>query len=178
MNRKSRDDFIIACMACWLVVTTFTQHPNRSFDRLRDFDRYTLTIPNWRFFAPHPATNDYILGVRVRLADESQPTNWEMVNSYEPRRIGQMLFFPGRRGEKALADICGRVLGVISNSPQRLSSSPDYKLLVEHARSYVLKKYGDRAERFQFLLGSDAGFDQHEKLNEYYVSPGIKLEWK
>lgn len=43
-----------AVFAGWFVLTLLTQHPQRSFDRLRSLDPVGLTIPNWRFFAPEP----------------------------------------------------------------------------------------------------------------------------
>lgn len=173
MNHKFYENLFLVGTTAWLTITTFTQHPNRSFDRLRSLDRYTLTIPNWRFFAPNPATHDFIFGVRYRLIGEDEPSDWEMINAYTDRRISHMIYYPHRRVEKSLSDISGRVLEQLARHPENLSESPDYKLLVERARAHVGQAVGDKAEKFQFLLAADSGYDTQEDLHEYYVSPGI-----
>ena len=175
MNGKCFDKLFVGAVATWLTATTFTQHPNRVFDRLRSLDRYTLVIPNWRFFAPNPATHDYIFAVRWRLKGEKQTSDWYMINTYNDRRLSHIIYYPNRRVEKSLSDVAGRVLTHLSANPETLSLSPDYKLLSNNTKQFVKDNVGCRVEKFQFMIAADTGYDTSGDYSEFYVSPGITV---
>lgn len=91
-----------ALLAGWFAITLVSQHPHRSFDWFRQFDRMGA-IPNWRFFAPFPIRYDFVVlfrvvseGVRSRPGHgSSEVTGGPGVRSYGRRNDAtRRLFSP------------------------------------------------------------------------------------
>ncbi|WP_139738608.1 DUF5819 family protein [Actinomyces wuliandei] len=153
-----------AVFAVWLVVTALSQHPDRSFDRVRQVDRTGtgLLIPNWRFFAPNPAVHDQHFLYRLANEDRSDHTPWMSVYEAEPRRWWHAFWFPARRMEKSIFDAASTILN------NQAASVPTEKEAVESAKrlvtSFVRARVTPREgyPYFQVLLVRYSGYDHSE----------------
>lgn len=159
----------------WLGVTILSQHPSRACDRLRQIDPYGIFIPNWRFFAPNPAVTDYVLAVRYRDSKSSEVSDWYRTNIIPGRRLYHALLFPDRRINKSLHDSIGRILLLLDKSPNAVPNSEDYKIIARFSYDYLTKNIKSDFDIFQFLIATDTGYDETQKLNEIYLSRGEKV---
>lgn len=162
-----------------LLVTASAQHPNKMFDRARRLDPIGILIPNWRFFAPEPARHDFHVVHRTRDADGAV-TDWEETVPSSPRSWRHAVFFPERRRDKALSDICTEA-GVLA-SRGVVSGSPSYRLLREFVRGRVLEHAGARGggegaavAGFQFAVIRYSGYDDSEDPQHILVSEFVAL---
>ncbi|MFE7572465.1 hypothetical protein ACFU76_36930 [Streptomyces sp. NPDC057539] len=158
--------------AGWLVATLLSQHPNRLFDRLRSFDPVGIMIPNWRFFAPFPARHDYHVLYRT-LSVSGERSEWKQASSITPRAWRHAAWFPKRREEKGIFDLCsGLEADGTLKDPDR---SPVYCLL----RDFVARRIEEndsvwpQLSGFQFLLVQYSGYDNSESPEYVFVSPFI-----
>lgn len=162
-------------LAAWFAATVLSQHPRREFDRIAAFDKTHLTIPNWRFFAPEPAQHDYHVLVRTETAD-GQQTPWTEVSTIAPRSLTHLVWFPGRRREKALFDICHELIAIMGRPGSNLTRTPAYRML----RNYVALAVTTNAQQsappkgFQFVIARHTGHDPDHQPDFLFVSPYIQ----
>lgn len=167
-----------ACLGfgAWLVISVLSQHPQRIFDRLRRHDPTGSLIPDWRFFAPEPAQHDFAL-LRRTLEEDGTETPWENVIDIQPRLWWHGFWFPERRRDKALHDLCDQVTRHMSLLGDDETKVPAYALMrgvVErHVRASIK---GDRKPRgFQFVIARSSGYDDAEEPEYIYLSRFEKL---
>jgi hypothetical protein len=167
---------VSAAMALWFTATAFSQHPNRNFDLLRRMDPFGTWIPNWRFFAPEPSQHDYSVLHRVLTADDKQ-TPWVETIPIETRRWSHAVWFPARRQDKALFDVCSRIIPVMSEDPEDAQKMYEYRLLKEFVEHRVRAEYADQdsPQGFQFLLAMHGGYDEDVTPEYLFVSKFIPL---
>ena len=159
----------------WLLATAASQHPHRAFDRCRDFDPTGLLVPNWRFFAPEPAKHDFHLLHRVLTADERQ-TQWQETTPISPRRSVHAVFFPARRREKAMFDICNELIMLMAIPRLDLARTVPFELLRNHVELRVREQHATTPQGFQFLIARHTGHDESEDPDYLLASPFIPLE--
>lgn len=158
----------------WLVVTLFSQHPNRLFDRLRSLDAVGLLIPNWRFFAPFPARHDFHVLYRT-LSTSGDQSEWKQASSITPRKWSHVAWFPERREEKAIFDLSASL--DTSGNTGDPTKSPAYLLL----RNFVARSIREndpvwpQVTGFQFLLAQYGGYDDSEPPEYVFVSPFVPI---
>lgn len=159
------DTAITAGFAAWFVTTAISQHPDRNFERARNLDRTGtgVLVPNWRFFAPNPATEDQHFLYRLASADRTEHTPWRAVYEIEPRRLMHAFWFPGRRQEKAIFDVASTLLqNRAANVPiQREAAQAAERLVRDFVRSRIEPE--DGFPHFQVLLVRYSGYDHSEK---------------
>jgi hypothetical protein len=160
---------VAAAIAGWVVVTATSQHPSRTFDRLRPYDRTGAAIPNWRFFAPEPAVHDYRVLHRVLDAD-GQQSPWTETNVIEERHWSQAFWYPNRRQQKAVSDVCSEMASLLNQMGDSIVHSVGYRLLRDHVNRLVTSAPGRPPQGFQFLIVSDAGYDESEEPRYVYAS--------
>jgi hypothetical protein len=163
-----------AVFAGWFVLTLLTQHPQRSFDRLRSLDPIGLTIPNWRFFAPEPATQDFHLMYRTRGAD-GQVSPWHEASSIVRRRLVHAFWFPGRRREKAFFDVGIDLIALNSLEVEQMQQASSYRLVANYIRHAVERREraGDLepgSDAFQFMVVLYSGYDESGDPEYRFVS--------
>jgi hypothetical protein len=157
-------------LAGWVVATAVSQHPNRAFDRLRRFDRTGVAIPNWRFFAPEPATHDFRVLHRYLCADGTQ-TEWQESNVISQRAWRQSFWFPDRRRDKAMSDICNEIIGHLRTPGQDLTVTPAYRILRDFVAARLAATHtGPDPQGFQFLVVSDCGYDDETEPDYLFAS--------
>ncbi|MFJ3492800.1 DUF5819 family protein [Streptomyces sp. NPDC086091] len=167
---------VLGGLALWFGATVTGQHPNRAFDRVRDLDRAGLTIPNWRFFAPEPAQHDFHVLHRV-LTEDGEQTPWAETSAVAPRLWRHAAWFPGRRREKALFDICSELIILMSRPGLDLSRFPSYRMLSDFTERAVRAEHAGRLPRgFQFLIARHTGHDQEQEPDYLFVSPFVPLD--
>ncbi|QPP09188.1 hypothetical protein G4Z16_25355 [Streptomyces bathyalis] len=162
--------------ASWLTITILSQHPNTAFDRLRTADKVGLLIPNWRFFAPTPAQHDYHLLYRT-LDTDGEQSAWQSASQINKRKWAHAVWFPGRRQEKAIFDVCGELGRLIVRKDVKVADSAAYRLL----RDFVIRHLDESDPRrvsltgFQFLVVLYSGHDDSEDPQYSFISPFIRL---
>ncbi|HET9173284.1 MAG TPA: hypothetical protein VFN97_27895 [Actinospica sp.] len=171
-----RSLLLIGALAAWFTVSAAGQHPQRAFDRVRNYDRLGLLLPNWRFFAPEPAQHDFHLLHRVLTHDDEQ-TLWSESSSITPRDWKQMFWFPDRRREKALFDICGEILGITAQPALDVTRFGSYLLLRDFVTRAVRAEYAERPQPqgFQFVIARHTGFDTENEPEYLFISPFVPL---
>jgi hypothetical protein len=160
--------------AVMLVGTIATQHPNQLFNRLQLKDTFSV-LPNWRFFAPTPAMHDYHFLYRTRDTD-GQTSAWKGVDVIAGRKMRQIAWFPTRRPEKAIFDICSEILHVIDKGFPVIVRTSAYRTLTEYLRATIHEQEdARRITGFQFALARATGYDTGHDPEVVFVSPYTPL---
>ncbi len=152
-----------------LAATIAGQHPSKIFNRLQLKDTMSV-LPNWRFFAPTPAMHDYHLLYRT-LSQEGETSRWKSVEVITGRKLTQIFWFPTRRPEKALFDVCSDILYFIDKGFPVVTRTPGYRVMLAYLRRRMREDGVDDAKGFQFTLVRAAGYDTGEKPETIFVSP-------
>jgi hypothetical protein len=154
--------------AALLVTTLAAQHPNPAFERAREKDLFSL-VPNWKFFAPNPATHDY--HYLYRTLDENRETSaWIELDLIQNRRMTQAFWFSSRRTEKAVFDICTAIIKNIAKGGDP-TGTPPFRVLAEFIRRQIRDAPNVSEVRgFQFAVVRAAGHDDSEEPEVLFVS--------
>ncbi|ARF74359.1 hypothetical protein B7C62_20565 [Kitasatospora albolonga] len=156
--------------AAFVVGTIAAQHPNPVFNRLQAKDTFSV-LPNWRFFAPSPAMHDYHFLYRT-LDEENATSPWRTLDVIAGRKMSQIFWFPDRRPEKAVFDVCGEVLQVMDRGGFEAGlQSPPYRLITSHLRHLLRAEGQESVKGFQFALARDAGYDTSVEPDMIFMSP-------
>jgi hypothetical protein len=169
----------VACagFGAWFLATVASQHPHRVFDRMRDFDPTGVLVPNWRFFAPEPAQHDFHVLHRVLLADGEQ-TPWTETTKIAPRTWLHAVWFPDRRREKAMFDVCNELVMLMSSPGVELTATAPFELIRDLVELTVRDAYagGPPPEGFQFVVARHTGHDLTHDPEYLLASPFVPLE--
>jgi hypothetical protein len=162
-------------LAAWFALTAASQHPNRTFDRFRRYDRSGLLIPNWRFFAPEPARHDFQVLHRV-LPAEGEETPWQESRDVAPRSWAQAVWFPTHRRDKSIFDTCHELLTYMHGGHDVLGS-PGYQLITDFVEGRVRAEYAGRPQPqgFQWLVVRHTGHDEANDPDLLLVSHFVAL---
>ncbi|MET2718251.1 hypothetical protein [Streptomyces harbinensis] len=153
-----------------LLGTLAAQHPNLSFHRVPRKDRLNAAFPNWRFFAPHPAQHDFEICYRT-LNEAGETSPWQPVEVIQGRRPGQIVWFPGRRPEKAVFDVGSEILQSLDKGFGVVTRQPAYRLLSAHLARHIAERGAGDVKGFQFTMVRVAGYDESEEPEIVFVSP-------
>lgn len=162
--------------AAVLLLTLAGQHPHRDFNRVRARDHFSL-LPNWRFFAPQPATFDYHFLYRTVDADRAAST-WYDASGIVDRKPMHLFWFPTRRVDKSVFDACQEIIPCLDQGFGAAARTPGYRLITEHVRARIARE-GETARDvrgFQFALASGTGYDMRHKPQLMFVSPYVSLD--
>lgn len=159
--------------ATLVIGTIANQHPNPVFNRMQLKDSFSI-LPNWRFFAPEPAMHDYHFFYRT-LNASGDTSLWKGVDVIEGRKLRQIAWFPTRRPEKAIFDICSELLQLLDKNFSVVQRTPGYRVLTEYLRVQVNKDGAEGVEGFQFALARATGYDTSKDPEMIFVSPYTPL---
>lgn len=162
-----------AVSAAVLIGTLAAQHPNPVFNRAQRIDMFSALFPNWRFFAPTPAQHDYHFLYRT-LNHEGETSPWRMVEVIAGRKLPQIFWFPGRRPEKAVFDICTELISSLDKGFDHVVKLPAYRLLRAFLRDRIQRAADVPAKDvkgFQFTLVRATGYDESTEPEVIFVSP-------
>jgi hypothetical protein len=177
--RTARAEALIASagFGAWLLATAASQHPQRAFDRFREYDPIGLLLPNWRFFAPEPAQHDFHVMHRVLTADERQ-TPWSEATRITPRAWRHAVWFPDRRRDKAMFDVCNELIMLMGVPSVDLTTTSPFELLRDFVELRVRDEYADEPlpQGFQFLIARHTGHDEDHEPDYLLASPFVPLE--
>lgn len=161
---------VTALLAGWVSVTALSQHPNRIFDRFRRHDALGVAIPNWRFFAPEPAVHDFRILYRYLEADGRQ-TEWVESTAISPRGWRQAVWFPDRRRDKGLIDICNELITHLKVAGLDLTTTPAYRVLRDFVAVTLADQHvGPPPRGFQFLVLRHTGHDEEPDPEYMFAS--------
>jgi hypothetical protein len=175
-GRTPWDLLVTAGLGLWFVVTAASQHPNNLFDRLREYDKSSLLIPNWRFFAPEPARHDFHVLHRV-LSVDGVETPWVETSRIAPRVWTQAFWHPGGRGHKAVFDVCHDLVRHMQTPELDLTRTPAYRVLQDFVEGTVRASYAGRQlpQGLQFTIARHTGYDQEQDPEFILVSRFVPL---
>lgn len=159
--------------AVMLVCTIANQHPNTAFNRLQRKDTLSL-LPNWRFFAPTPAMYDYHLLYRT-LGKDGATSPWKEIDAIAGRRFRQIVWFPSRRQEKAVFDVCSEILRHVDKGFEFVMSIPAYRALLSYMENHIRAGEARDVNGFQFTLVRAAGYDTAEEPKTLFIAPYTPL---
>lgn len=163
-------------LAGWLAVTVLSQHPQRSFDALRRYDKVGA-IPNWRFFAPFPIQHDYVLLYRA-VGDDGTVTPWRRAMERQKRSWSSVVWSPGRRGEKSVLAVCAElVTDLLAGGQEAVRDSVTDRMLREFVRQTALmdREISDSWRRCQFLICESGGYESGIQPKFLHVSSFFAL---
>ncbi|MFD5034503.1 hypothetical protein ACFVWX_28460 [Streptomyces sp. NPDC058220] len=160
--------------AAMLVATLASQHPNPTFNRLQLKDTFSF-LPNWRFFAPNPAVHDYHFFYRT-LNVKGETSAWKAVDVIAGRRFRQIMWFPSRRPEKAVFDICSEMLGILDKGFTAIVRTPAYRVITAHLRTLIQEEETVGVKGFQFALARATGYDTSSEPEMIFVSPYTPMD--
>ncbi|MEE1761041.1 MULTISPECIES: hypothetical protein [unclassified Streptomyces] len=162
--------------AAMLLLTLAGQHPHHDFSRVRSRDHFSL-LPNWRFFAPHPAMFDYHFLYRTVSGDGSAST-WRDASGIVDRKPLHLVWFPTRRADKAVFDACQEILPRLEQGFAAAANTPGCRLITEHVRTRIAAEDtpADDIRGFQFALASGTGYDMRQGPRLMFVSPFVPLD--
>ncbi|MFE1553234.1 hypothetical protein [Streptomyces sp. NPDC058718] len=158
-------------LAAALTVTALSQHPLRSFDRLRRLDPTLLVLPDWRLFAPQPVMHDFHL--LCRAGEPGHEGEWQVASTIAKRSVAQFVWYPERRRDKAFLDLCQEVSFAAGEGPSSAQATPAYRILVDYVGEY-LAATGSPGEMFQFMILRTGGHDSEEPPTCTFLSPHEK----
>lgn len=162
--------------AALLVGTVAAQHPNPGFSRAQRIDLFSLLYPNWRFFAPTPAQHDYHFFYRT-LNQQGETSDWKQVEVIVGRKPQQIAWFPGRRPEKAVFDICSELVSALDKGFEELVTLPAYRMLRAHLRRRIAAETdATEVKGFQFTLARATGYDETHDPDILFVSPYTPMD--
>lgn len=157
--------------ASWIAATVTTQDPLRRRPGLRKYDPTGLYLPDWRFFAPRPATADTHLLVRDQMADGTF-TQWREVWPSQTRRLSHVFFYPTRRIEKAITDASHAVhtyaTANVLPKKEDIQLSIGYLSLLNFVSNQVPHAQG--AVKTQWALATSGGYDESENPDVTFLS--------
>lgn len=153
-----------------LLGTVCSQHPNSAFSRVLRWDSFSAVFPNWRFFAPTPAQHDFQFHYRT-LSHNGETSEWSAVEVIEGRRPHQIVWFPGRRPEKAVFDLGSETIQALDKGFARAVHAPSYRILRAYLTDEVERSGRRNVKGFQFALVRTAGYDESEEPEVVFVSP-------
>jgi hypothetical protein len=163
---------LVACLSGWFGLTVLSQHPHPAFDRFRRFDVTGLAIGNWRFFAPEPAQHDFHILYRVLTVDGA-PSAWALSAEIPERSWVQAVWFPDRRADKALFDVCHELIGHLGTAVD-LTATTAYRVLRDSVELRVRTEHPG-AKGFQFVIARSAGYDETPEPEYLLVSPFVAV---
>ncbi len=166
---------VAAAATAMLAATFFSQHPNRLFDRFRRKDTLGFWLPNWRFFAPEPAQNDFHVLHRT-LNASNEESDWVETHQTSSRSLTHLVWFPGRRTDKGIFDVTADLLGTIPFGQDAVLASPAYRTLSAFVLRHIRDASAEPIAGYQFMLASSAGYDDTIEPEEILISPFIPLE--
>jgi hypothetical protein len=170
--------WVLVCtgLGSWFVATILSQHPQRTFDRLWHHDPTGTLLPDWRFFAPRPGQHDTVL-LRRELDADGVETPWKLVIDAVPRAWHHGVWFPRRRLDKGVNDLCNQIAWHTDIMGDDGTSGPAYALMRGLVEQSVLRDCHGRQppDGFQFLIGRYAGHDGDVEPEYIYLSRFEKL---
>jgi hypothetical protein len=159
-----------AGLGAWFAASVFSQHPVRVFDRIRHHDPTGILFPDWRFFAPEPARHDFVLLYRT-LEQDGEQSPWHGVEDATRRSWKHAVWFPRRRIEKGLYDLCDQILQHLSLIGDDGTRGPAYALMRGVVRGKIRAERGsDLPTGFQFMIARSGGYDEREEPEYVYCS--------
>ncbi|MDI9882935.1 hypothetical protein QMZ92_00575 [Streptomyces sp. HNM0645] len=164
-----------AGFAVWIGATVLSQHPVRTFDRLRRYDRMNVLIPNWRFFAPHPAQHDCHLLYRT-LSGTGEASLWKRASTITGRSWTHVIWDPARRREKGFLDLCNDFTNR-TNKGLELTGSVAYRLMNAFVLRHIRQSDPDwpHVTGYQFLIVQSGGYEESEELQYRFTSPFVPV---
>jgi hypothetical protein len=147
----------------WFLATALSQDPTRKHSGFRKYDPTGIFIADWRFFAPVPGTHDHHLLYRDVLPDGST-TDWREIEQMRTRKPLQILFFPTRRGDKAITDAVGSLLWNLN----KMEKGPEFKNAIQLSMPYLAllnfvthqQPHAPGAETTEYIIARTNGFDE------------------
>lgn len=177
MIQLNKEKFLGVVIGSWIALSYLGQIPSPEYNVIRKRD-YLNFIPNWKFFAPVPASYDLYLYARYQKEDGTI-SQWYPLHEYSKRDVKSILWYPFHRSEKMLFDITSELQKSMPfEYEDSLRSIPPYHALVHFAyKKFISNKDFQSARKFQFCLLKNDGFNDIKKPEILLVSDTYDLDF-
>lgn len=151
--------------AGWLVLSVANQFRWKWVQRIKAHDLCHL-IPNWRFFAPNPASRDFQLEYRVGGGGVST-TPWTRVATIASRPMRCVVWHPEKRRRKSFNTLVRRLMRIKrERGSEQAARSVSYLLLLHH----VQERHAPDCQPVQFRIVSCQEFNPLMPLRVEFTS--------
>lgn len=163
-------------LSIWYLLTVVAQYPDDNYGKLRRlrFINGSFLIPNWKFFAPNPGTEDFVLLYRQFMSDDKDWGSWEYVIKPRPPRIWHPLFSPTSRQDKGILDIV-TTLQSMSGIEALDAQVQACRSLLQNTIIRTTPKDGT-VQQIQVMIARGKGFDPDGKPAYDYVFEPVEIQ--
>lgn len=150
---------VAATLAAWYLVTVVAQYPDDNYGKLKKlrFINGSFLIPNWKFFAPNPGTEDFVLLYRQLTRGAAEWSQWQYVVEPEPARLWHSFFSKKSRHDKGVLDIVSTLQSMVG--VEGLERQVEAcRRLIENTVIRITPQDGS-VQKIQVLLARGKGFD-------------------
>ena len=114
---------------------------------------------------------------RVLTADGEQ-TPWAETTHIPRRTWRQVVWFPERRQDKAIFDICADLIVHLGRPGVDVTTTPAYEVLRDFVEQTVRRRQaaGRTPKGFQFVIARSAGYDESTDPDYLLVSPFVPMQ--
>jgi hypothetical protein len=174
--RRVPELLICAGLAAWFVATAASQHPQRAFDRVFGYDPTGLLVPDFRFFGPEPVKHDFHVIQRVTTTS-GEPAPWREVTRIPARAWHHAVWFPDRRRDKAMFDVCRELVGLAALPKLDVATTTPFQLVRDFVALRVRREASGSTppQGFQFLIARHTGYDPAHDPEYLFLSPYVAL---
>ncbi|QKT08483.1 hypothetical protein HUN08_15715 [Gordonia sp. X0973] len=160
-----------AVLWAWIAGTAVYTMPGDQTKVYRLFGKAGIPVPNWKFFAPVPATTDLVIVYRDLDADGGGQTPWKTVAMNRARGIGTF-WPPPNRDRKAYSDLTQEMRRAYSehdNDQAVIRALPAYRQLAAYVCG--LPRLSETAARREFMV-----VEAHTSIDSPTIVPLIVSE--
>lgn len=152
---------IIFFLLVWFILSVLFQIESIRHSKFFNIDLLGI-IPSFRFFAPHPVSQDLIVYARGKLSDEHY-SNWFPLHKSKKGKFS-FIWNPVHRERKAIYDLYEE-LEPFRETPKIWHVSSPYIILLNRAQD-VLRSKNEEYKMVQFCIACYAGYEDqtHEIL--------------
>lgn len=165
---------LAGALSTWATATVLSQFSIGRKAAAR-IDKTGLMVPDWRFFAPNPASHEFRLVYRSQLPNEDV-TKWQELSYSQKRKFTHLLWAPHRRMEKGLFDATDELMRTHESTQdfQSVKLSTAYLTLLNTVTHKG--EHPEGAVRTQFMLMRAASYEPRIIPDPVLVSDFHDLE--
>lgn len=145
----------------WFLTTVVAQYPDDSYARFRRLGPLTqhFLIPNWKFFAPNPGVDDYVLVYRTGSVDSGRWTEWQRLADPPRSRVVDAFYSPSSRWHKGILDIVSSLKMVAHLGAEDRRVLACRNLLLDLVRESLRASQATDPE-FQIMVVRGSGYEE------------------
>lgn len=146
-------------LVAWFLVSAVSQYPDDSYARIRRSRLLAsnFLIPNWKFFAPNPGIDDYVLLYRTGSEADGAWSDWQRLLPVAKRKLSSAFYSPESRFDKGVLDIVSTMKLVAPAGPDDERFRACKSLLMGCVRTRMRPRPGDT--HLQVMVVRASGYE-------------------